>query len=191
MGLSPGQSLVGLGSNLGLKSGGRDHSPADLIVHSLALLESAGLAVIAVSSIWRSPAWPPGRQAGDYANAMALLDAGLMSPHEQLARLQAIERAMGRDRDPHDQWAPRTLDLDLIDCGGALLETPDLTLPHPRIDQRAFVLGPLLEIMPGWTHPVSGMAGRDLLTRLRDEPGEAGLDARAAHPVTAPLRQAR
>jgi 2-amino-4-hydroxy-6-hydroxymethyldihydropteridine diphosphokinase len=181
-------TLIGLGSNLKLKSDRLEFSPEGIIAHSLGLLESMGFIVCAVSSIWRSPAWPPGRQAHDYANAVALIDAKGSSPHQQLANAQAIETAMGRLRDGADQWAPRTLDIDLLDCGGMVLDTPDLVLPHPRMGLRAFVLGPLLEIMPNWRNPASDMSGRALLDRLRDQPGAEGTDARAARPVTVPLR---
>jgi 2-amino-4-hydroxy-6-hydroxymethyldihydropteridine diphosphokinase len=181
------QSLIGFGSNLGLKSDRRHLTPADVIVHSLARLESAGFAVIAVSSVWRSPAWPPGRAGQDYANAVALVDAGRATPHQQLERLQGIEHAFGRQRDPADQWAPRTLDLDLLDCAGVVLESAQLTLPHPRIAARAFVLGPLIQVAPDWTDPVTGEAGGALLARLLADPGPAGVDARAAEPVTVPL----
>ena len=71
-----------------------------------------------------------------------------------MATLSGIEARFGRERSVKN--APRTLDLDLIDFGGQVLESPDLTLPHPRAADRLFVMGPLAELVPGWRDPVSG-----------------------------------
>lgn len=81
----------------------------------------------------------------DFINAVVALDTDL-APHDLLAKLQAIETAAGRER-PYRN-APRTLDLDLLMHGDRVLDTPTLTLPHPRMQQRAFVLVPLAEIAP-------------------------------------------
>jgi 2-amino-4-hydroxy-6-hydroxymethyldihydropteridine diphosphokinase len=175
-----GKTLLGLGSNLGLTIAGRYHTPADIIVHSLTRLESAGLPVIAVSSLWTSPAWPPGRNGAPYSNAVALVDRGQASPETVLTTCLAIEAYLGRQRAPQDQWAARTLDIDVLDCNGIVRESATLTLPHPRIAQRAFVLGPLLEVMPDWVDPKTGQSARLLHQELCARNDAQGHDARAA-----------
>ncbi|HEX3138953.1 MAG TPA: 2-amino-4-hydroxy-6-hydroxymethyldihydropteridine diphosphokinase, partial [Rhizobacter sp.] len=81
----------------------------------------------------------------DFINAVAALETGL-DPHALLAELQRLEAGAGRER-PYRN-APRTLDLDLLRHGDAVLDTPQLSLPHPRLAERAFVLLPLAEIAP-------------------------------------------
>ena len=104
--------------------------------------------VTARSSLYRTA---PFEAAGpDYINAVVALDTGL-EPLELLAKLQAIEAQAGRER-PYRN-APRTLDLDLLSHGEQAIDTPTLTLPHPRMQQRAFVLVPLAQIAPGRVTP--------------------------------------
>jgi 2-amino-4-hydroxy-6-hydroxymethyldihydropteridine diphosphokinase len=98
----------------------------------------------------------------DYINAVARLDTGL-GPHELLAQLQALEQEHGRER-PYRN-APRTLDLDLLLYGDQAIATNDLTVPHPRMLERAFVLVPLLEIAPDAQVPGKGPA-RDFLPEV-------------------------
>ena len=100
--------------------------------------------VVARSSLYRTA--PVDAGGPDFINAVAALETEL-APLELLSRLQAIEAEAGRER-PYRN-APRTLDLDLLIHGEQALDTPTLTLPHPRMGQRAFVLVPLAEIPPG------------------------------------------
>lgn len=110
-----------------------------------------GLTVLRRSSWWRSAAWPD--PAGpEYRNGVVIVEAGGQGPRAVLAGLLALEAELGRQRSHAN--APRTLDLDLIAHGRTVMATPDLTLPHPRAHQRLFVMGPLAEIAPAWTHPV-------------------------------------
>lgn len=137
------RAYVGLGANLGqdlLRT-------LTLAAQSLAVLP--GTRLVCVSSAWRSA--PVDASGPDFLNAVAALDTTL-SPIELLDALQAIEQAHGRER-PYRN-APRTLDLDLLLHGQAVLDAPRLTLPHPRLAERAFVLRPLLEIAP----ELAGMA---------------------------------
>jgi 2-amino-4-hydroxy-6-hydroxymethyldihydropteridine diphosphokinase len=83
-----------------------------------------------------------------------------------LRLLLALERSRGRRRPSFR--APRTLDLDLIFYNGLVIDTPELTVPHPRFRDRRFVLAPLAEIAPGWKDPVSGKAVGELLADLKD-----------------------
>ncbi len=89
----------------------------------------------------------------DYLNAVAALDTTL-EPEALLQALHAIEAQQGRDRPYHH--APRTLDLDLLLYGERVVHTPRLTVPHPRLHLRAFVLAPLLELQPDLEHPELG-----------------------------------
>jgi 2-amino-4-hydroxy-6-hydroxymethyldihydropteridine diphosphokinase len=140
--------LIALGSSLAGRFGSREA----LLEAALDDFPAAGLKLVTRSSWWRSASWPdPGKP--DYLNGLALVETAL-SPRETLAALRRIEVAFGRRRDGEN--APRTLDLDLIAHGRAVLNDADLTLPHPRAHERLFVMGPLAEIAPEWRHPVLG-----------------------------------
>jgi 2-amino-4-hydroxy-6-hydroxymethyldihydropteridine diphosphokinase len=108
------------------------------------------------SSLYRSPpVGPPGQP--DYVNAVAQIETGL-SPHDLLDRLQSIENAHGRTRGG-ERWGPRPLDLDLLMYDRLTMKDSRLTLPHPEIANRGFVLCPLLEIAPRVQVPGLGEAG--------------------------------
>lgn len=151
------RAYVGLGANLG---------DAAFQVESAfeALADEPGCRLVARSSLYRSA--PVEASGPDYVNAVAVLDTGL-APDALLARLQAIEQRFGRER-PYPN-APRTLDLDLLLHGEARLQGPALTLPHPRMHQRAFVLRPLAELAPELTIPGYG----PVRTLLADVAGQA------------------
>jgi 2-amino-4-hydroxy-6-hydroxymethyldihydropteridine diphosphokinase len=133
-----------------------------------------GLRLLALSRWYRTAPVPPSGQP-PYINAVALLGvtarAAQPDPARLLDWLQAIETASGRVRGEPN--AARTLDLDIIAMGqdGAMVRTaPDPVLPHPRAHLRAFVLVPLLDVAPGWVHPVLCLPARAL---LRDLPEQA------------------
>ncbi|MFG6417132.1 2-amino-4-hydroxy-6-hydroxymethyldihydropteridine diphosphokinase [Roseateles sp. DC23W] len=139
------RAYVALGANLGVDL-------FDTLGRAAtALTNLPGTRLVALSSAWRSA--PVDAGGPDFLNAVAALDTTL-APLAMLDALQAIEHAHGRER-PFAN-APRTLDLDLLLHGDTLLQTPRLTLPHPRIGERAFVLRPLLEIAPALAHLASG-----------------------------------
>jgi 2-amino-4-hydroxy-6-hydroxymethyldihydropteridine diphosphokinase len=143
-------ALVGIGANLG--------DARANVADALARLETQpGCRLVAASSLWRTA--PIDSTGDDYINAVALVDTTL-DAHALLAVLQAIETAHGRER-PYRN-APRTLDLDLLLYGDATIDTPDLTVPHPRMHERAFVLAPLLEIAPDALIPGRGRAAQYL-----------------------------
>lgn len=101
---------------------------------------------------------------GAYFNGAAVIRTAL-SPRELLASLQAIERAQGRDRARERRWGPRTLDLDLLLWGDVVLDEPGLTIPHPRMHEREFVLRPLAQIAPDILVPHRGRVA-DLLAEI-------------------------
>lgn len=149
---------VGLGSNLG--------GPVQQICRALRHIDGrAGIRVSARSSLYRNPPMGPADQP-DYVNAVARLETTL-TPLALLRSLQGIEREAGRIRDGR-RWGARVLDLDLLLWGNRRLRSAELTLPHPGLPARAFVLYPLAEIDPQLIIPGFG-ALRDLLSRIDAE----------------------
>jgi len=171
-------SLVAMGGNLPSEVG----SPQYTLAAAVAELSKLGLQVRAISRFFHTPCFPAG--AGpDYVNAVIEV-ASTLSPVEILAQLHAVETRFARVRD--QRWGMRTLDLDLIAVADQILpdrETivkwqglpleeqmrlaPDqLVLPHPRVQDRAFVLVPLCDIAPNWQHPVLGHSAAQMLAAL-------------------------
>lgn len=133
---SPVVATVGLGANLGNPQAALAGAMA-----SIAALE--GVSLVAQSALYRSA--PIDSSGPDYVNAVIQLQTTLSAP-DLLAQLQTIEQGAGRER-PYRN-APRTLDLDILLFGDASIQSESLTVPHPRMWQRAFVLLPLAEIAP-------------------------------------------
>jgi 2-amino-4-hydroxy-6-hydroxymethyldihydropteridine diphosphokinase len=151
--------LIALGANLPGPAGG----PAQQIAAALAAIAGSGIRVLARSRLYRSPAWPPSEQP-DYVNAVARL-GNAPAPEPLLARLHAIEAALGRRRGVAN--AARAIDLDLLDYDAQRRDGPvPPLLPHPRLANRAFVLLPLAEIAPDWRHPIDGREIAALIARL-------------------------
>lgn len=149
----PVTAYVALGSNLGDR--------ARHIAGALAALRATdGVEVTAESALHETePVGGPPQ--GRYLNAAVELRTRL-GPRELLRELHRIEAAFGRRRDA-GRDAPRTLDLDLLFYGARRIDEPGLSVPHPRLHQRRFVLDPLREIAPNLVHPVLGMTVRELL----------------------------
>jgi 2-amino-4-hydroxy-6-hydroxymethyldihydropteridine diphosphokinase len=117
--------------------------------------------LVARSSDYATPPWGDAQQAR-FINACIEIETGL-DPHALLFTLHRIETRFGRDRSRETRWGPRTLDLDLIAYDDVSIEKPELTLPHPRLFERAFVLVPLAEIMPDRV-----IAGRSVAAALAE-----------------------
>lgn len=140
------RAYVALGANLG-------DPPGQLRAALEQLGRAPGIILGAVSGFYRTPPLgPPGQP--DYCNAVCALETSL-GPEALLDLLQAIETGAGRVRGA-EQWGPRLLDLDLLHVEGVVLDTPRLSLPHPRVHQRAFVLVPLAQIAPDLEIPGRG-----------------------------------
>ena len=131
---------LALGSNLG----DRVRNIADALER---LFAGPELTFVAVSSVYETPPWGVTEQPA-FANAAAIGQT-VLAPHALLSLVQRIEIAGGRV--PGVRWGPRAIDVDLIDMEDVVLAAPDLTLPHPRLFERAFVLVPLAEIAPALT----------------------------------------
>ncbi len=153
------EAWIGLGANLG-------DTRATLRAAFSALAALPRTRLRARSSLYRSA--PIDAGGPDYLNAVALIDTGL-DAHELLAHLRAIERQHGRERLYPN--SPRTLDLDLLLYGDAQIESPTLTVPHPRLHARAFVLAPLAELAPALSIPGRGRVD-DLLPGVAAQPIE-------------------
>ena len=154
------RAYVALGSNLGNPV----HTLEDAIDAMAAL---RGSLLKAISSLYRTA--PVGlKHQPDFINAVVAIDTRL-SPHDLLAELFALEARFGRIREPGSvRNAPRTLDLDLLLHGETVQDNPELTLPHPRMHERAFVLAPLAEIAPNLVIPGRGPVA-DLLAACADQ----------------------
>ncbi|MFW5933434.1 MAG: 2-amino-4-hydroxy-6-hydroxymethyldihydropteridine diphosphokinase, partial [Actinomycetota bacterium] len=154
--------LLGLGANLG-------DALETLHAAIYALDDVDGLAVDEVSGVYRTPPWPPPDDPRSVTQEpfhnLAVRAVTSLEPHALLHETQLIEAAFGRDRASEVRWGPRPLDIDLLLFGERELDTPELTLPHPRIAGRAFVLVPLLEVAPGGALP-DGRRFTTLLARL-------------------------
>ena len=127
-----------------------------------ALCDGTAVRLVARSSDYRTPPWGVADQP-PFINC-AIVAATALPPLDLLARAQTIERQFGRDRSREQRWGPRTLDIDLIAYDGVTLDTLELTLPHPRALERAFVLAPLAEVAPDWR--IAGIRVADALAKL-------------------------
>jgi len=147
---------IGLGSNLSDRIG--------MISKAIGCLSSCGgIAVSAISRFYRTPPWGVVDQP-DFVNAVVEVHTHL-SPGELLSLAKSIEASLGRR--PGRRWGPREIDIDILLYGCSVLDSDDLSIPHPRMCERAFVIAPLAEISPDLVHPVSGMKMADILEVLR------------------------
>ncbi len=147
---------LGLGSNLGDRRGNL-RAAIDKLAEKIAL--------VALSDIYESEPYGVGEIQPRYYN-MALRGATEIAPLELLAFAKSIERELGREPDTHNM--PRPIDVDILLYGTAVHESPELSIPHPRMHERAFVLAPLSQIAPLTAHPTFNVVIAELEDRLED-----------------------
>ena len=147
--------LIALGGNVGDVRATFDKAIANIC-------GMAQAALLARSSDYATPPWGETQQ-DRFINACIEIETSL-DPHALLFTLHRIEQKFGRDRSKETRWGPRTLDLDLLAYDDVTIDRPELTLPHPRLFERAFVLVPLAEIVPD--RLISGRKVKDALARL-------------------------
>lgn len=151
------EALIALGGNLG-------DVRATFQAAIRRLCDGAAVRLLARSADYRTPPWGR-RDQPPFVNACIAVET-VLSPRDLLARAMAVEQAFGRDRAAAPRWGPRPLDIDLLAYDDVAVDEPGLTLPHPRLFERAFVLVPLAEIRPN-----AVIAGRSVAAAL------ASLDA--------------
>ncbi|MBU1935793.1 2-amino-4-hydroxy-6-hydroxymethyldihydropteridine diphosphokinase [bacterium] len=154
--MSLNHSYIGFGANLG--------EPQRTFADVLRLMEDASLIVRRISNLYRTTPWG-GAPGPDYLNAVIELDTGL-SALELFEVLQSIEKMCGRER-PYPN-APRICDLDLLLHREEIISTEALTVPHPLLHMRRFVLTPLCDLVPEEKHPTLNVSFRGLLSTVQD-----------------------
>ena len=151
-------AYIALGSNLGDRG--------ETIMMAIKMIsEIAGIKVRRISQfVETNPAGGPADQP-KYFNAAAKIETYL-SPHQLLKELQDVERALGRRRRDEQRWGPRTCDLDILLMGQMVVQSEELTIPHPRMHERFFVLRPLSDIAADVVHPLLKKTIRALLDEV-------------------------
>jgi len=151
-------AYVSIGSNLGERAG-------NLLLAVRGLLE-ASLTVSRLSAVYETEPVGVDQEHQKYLNLVAELKITNITPEQVMARMLRVEYLLGRRE--KFQKKPRTVDLDLLFYGDLQYQTPFLTLPHPRLHQRKFVLVPLVELVPDLVHPVFGKTVSELLKETQD-----------------------
>ena len=162
--LSHRSVLFGLGANLPSAVG----MPMETLEAAVRSMAAIGIAPVVVSPWFQTSPVPPSAQPR-FVNGILLGETDL-EPQDVLSALLALERKFGRQRGAPN--AARTLDLDLLAHGDRVIERAELTLPHPRMADRMFVLVPLVEILPEWRHPLLGLTATAILEACRRTAGE-------------------
>ena len=152
---APVTAYVALGSNLGDRE-------SNIRSAVLQLDKAEGVRVTRVSTLFENPAVGGPFGAPDFLNAAAAVETSL-DARDLLRRLLDVERALGRKR--REKWAPREIDLDLLLYGGSVIDEPGLSVPHPLMHERLFVLKPLAEVARDVVHPVLRITVGELLER--------------------------
>ncbi|NBB94865.1 MAG: 2-amino-4-hydroxy-6-hydroxymethyldihydropteridine diphosphokinase [Planctomycetes bacterium] len=165
----PERAYIALGSN----RGGRGETLRKAIDM---LRQTPGVTLRRVSGFIETPAVTHSDELGiqadesqpDYLNGVVEVDTSL-PPHDLLDCLHDIENALGRQRHHEQRWGPRTCDLDILLYGQESIDEPDLTIPHPRLAERRFVLEPLVEIAPEARHPDTYETAAEMLAKLNEQ----------------------
>jgi 2-amino-4-hydroxy-6-hydroxymethyldihydropteridine diphosphokinase len=154
-------AYLSLGSNLGDRAGQIEQALA-----RRGGLEEAGVRVVRRSSLYETEPVGTGAQRW-FINCVVEVETELM-PLALLRRVKRIERALGRRASSGLQPAARRIDIDILAYGTHVVKMPELTIPHPRLVERRFVLEPLRELAPDWRHPVTRQTVGEMLAAVRD-----------------------
>lgn len=157
-------TFIAFGGNLG--------DPVATLRRALPMLDECVGEIVKLSSLYETRALTlNGTTQPNYVNAVIEARSG-KDADSILRELLTIERDLGRDRSPDKRWEPRTIDLDLLFVGDTVVSSPPLSLPHPEIAKRDFVVDPLAEIAPDLLHPILGKSMRHLAAELSQSGGE-------------------
>lgn len=144
---------LGLGSNLGDRYTNLQRAVSEL---------QKFLTITALSPVYSTEPWGETEQPAFLNICVAAV--GSLSPHDLLARIKKIEQELGRQ--PSRHWGPRLIDIDILFYDDLIISDKNLTIPHPHIAERAFVLAPLAIIIPNFHHPQSGLSVQEMLERV-------------------------
>lgn len=151
--------LIALGSNMGARE--------QYLADAISALHEQGVRLLADSAVVETPALLPENAPREWDIPFLNQVIWVQTAHSPLVLLRLLkttEQALGRvDR---GRWSPREIDLDLLAYNQEILSGAELTVPHPRLHERRFVLEPLVQIAPEWVHPLSGKTARALLAEL-------------------------
>ena len=151
---------LGLGTNLGNRLG--------ILRQAARAIEEDIGPILRASEVFETEPWGVTDQP-HFLNACLCLDIdGESDPEALLASLKAIERRMGRKETI--RWGARLIDIDILLIGDRIYESPALRIPHLHLSERSFVLTPLIQILPGWSHPLTGKSLEEMSEALKDDP---------------------
>lgn len=153
--------IIALGANLPSDYG----LPCETLEKAKGAIESYGVRIVGRSQTYLTAPVPVSDDPW-YHNSVVAVETD-KDPYELLSLLQKIENEFGRVRTVRN--APRLLDLDLVCYNDDIVDRPELIVPHPRMNERAFVLYPVRDVCPDWSHPVSGLSVNDLISSLPDD----------------------
>jgi 2-amino-4-hydroxy-6-hydroxymethyldihydropteridine diphosphokinase len=148
---------VGLGSNL--------NNRLDNLRRALAEIKACGIEIKRCSSVWETEPWGVENQP-KFLNMCAIIESSF-GAYKILKAFKKIEKRMGRKKG--QKWGPREIDLDILLIGREIINSPNLIVPHPYIEQRDFVLTPLAEIAPAMVHPLNGLTVAEMKRRVPKE----------------------
>ncbi len=152
------KAYLSIGSNLGKK--------LQNLQRAIFLIEKKIGIVTTISKVYQSESW--GFKAGDFLNACLIVESSI-EPLELLERILLVEKELGRERSNKSGYQSRSIDIDIIYFEKEIIESEQLTLPHPKLQERLFVLRPLADIAPQFYHPILNKDSRNLIQQCRDK----------------------